>query len=160
MAWSKNSKVQIKPQLAYYVCPFYWMTFLRRDIIITNNSKLLCVFLRTWKMVENAIKACRRFFLCKINKNIQKNVLNSKLFNFITLWKLIKVPQNLVQGPSSVKFRKYALKTRIKISLQFPFNPSLPDPERREKINQTPFFHTSFFHTTFWGITKKCELKI
>ena len=74
-----------------------------------------------------------------------KNVLNSKLFNFVTLWKLIKAPQNLVQGPSSIKFRKYALKTRIKICLQFPFNPSLPDPGQREKINPTPFFSHFLF---------------
>ena len=54
---------------------------------------------------------------------------------------------------------------------QFYFNPSLPNPGRREKIKLNFYFHTSFWclerfyeglkdHLkTFWGTTKKCENK-
>ena len=51
------------------------------------------------------------------------------------------------------------------------FNPSCPNPRRREKINLNFCFHTSLsclkrfyeglrgLHKTFWGTTKKCENK-
>ena len=72
-------------------------------------------------MVKNTIKLCRRFFLQKVNKNIQKKTRsemfcafagmtsltsNLKLHNFITSEKLIKTPQNIVQGSFPVKLTK------------------------------------------------------
>ena len=51
------------------------------------------------------------------------------------------------------------------------FNPSRPNPRRREKIMLNFYFHTSLWcfersyeglkglHKTFWGTTKKCENK-
>ena len=39
---------------------------------------------------------------------------NFKLNNFITSWKLIKTPQNFVQGSFSVNVTKYGIKTWVK----------------------------------------------
>ena len=45
-----------------------------------------------------------------------------KLCNFITSWKLIKAPQNFVQGFSSIKLLKLCIITRISFWPQVPFN--------------------------------------
>ena len=72
-----------------------------------NNTKYCTKFC----YYKNTIKHCSQFFFHKINKNMQRKLgvkhfctskgmtsltPNSKLCNFITLWKLIKPQQNCV----------------------------------------------------------------
>ena len=72
-----------------------------------NNTKYCTKFC----YYKNTIKHCSQFFFHKINKNMQRKLgvkhfctskgmtsltPNSKLCNFITLWKLIKPQQNFV----------------------------------------------------------------
>ena len=70
-------------------------------------------------MVKINIKLLWRYFLHKINKSMRKNSSEmfytfagvmpplsiSNLSNFITSWKLVKLPQNFAQGSFSIKLR-------------------------------------------------------
>ena len=89
-------------------------------LAIQSNYFKLCNFISSWKIIKNTIKPCRRLLLHKINRNMQRKsrlkcfvhsrydviTLNSKLYNFITLWKLMKTPQNFLQGSFSVRLTK------------------------------------------------------
>ena len=69
-----------------------------------------------------SINRFRRFFLRKVNKNIQQKTRYEKLCtflewrhwspiqNFVPSWKMIKTPQNLVGGSFSIKQTKYRKK--------------------------------------------------
>ena len=48
-------------------------------------------------------------------------MLNSKLYNFVTSWYLIRIPHDFVQGSFPIKLTKYAIKTGVKFWLQLPF---------------------------------------
>ena len=80
------------------------------------NHLKLCNFISSLKMVKNTIKLCRRFFLHKSNMKrkpgVESLMSNSKLFRFITLGKLIKTPENFVQGFLSVKLTNVCHKNR------------------------------------------------
>ena len=66
-----------------------------------------------------------------------------------------------------VNFGLQLCRTRTSIIQSSYFNPSRPDPRRREKINLYFYFHTSLWclkrfyedHKPFWGSTKKCKTK-
>ena len=94
-----------------------------------NHSKLPD-FINSIKIVKNIIKLCKVFCFHKISKNIKKKkkknrsgmfcsfvcmtsfTPNSKFCNFITLWILIKTPQNFVQGLFSIELLKVRHKDR------------------------------------------------
>ena len=119
MASSATSKISI-------LCMFIRVS----DIIYVEtqfNDSKLCNFISTWEMGKATIKLCKKFFFHKFNKNTQRKpwmkcfvhslvsrhlTLDSKLCNFITLWELIKAPQNFVQGTFSIKSLKICHKNR------------------------------------------------
>ena len=77
--------------------------------------------------------------------------------NLLLLWMLIHYAQNQHHSTLVLIFCR--------------FNPSRPDPGRKEKINLNFYFHTSLWclkmfyegflglHKPFWGTTKKCKNK-
>ena len=92
-------------------------------------------FINSWKMLKNATKHRGKFFLHKINKNMQRNrgvmlcilagikemaslTSNSKLCNFI---KNDQTPKNFVEASFSVKLTKIWEK-RVKFWPHVPFN--------------------------------------
>ena len=90
-----------------------------------------CDFINLWKMVKNTIKLWWRFFLHKINKNMQRKPVvkcvvyswvwchfQKKLLNFIILQKLTKTPQTFVQGLSSITLTEICHKSRGEVKLR------------------------------------------
>ena len=114
--YKKFQKFTCKPQLTYFVCSFARMMPFNAEIQF--NSSRLCNFTSLWKMVISNIKLYyRRCFLHKSNKKCKENqgdmfyafagmmshTLNAKRCNFITLWNLIKLPQNFVERHFSIQ---------------------------------------------------------
>ena len=105
------------------ICLLVWM--MPHVETLSNHSKL-CNFIILWKMIKKAMNLCRRFFLHKnlTHKYVKKggNViyicgddttyLKFKTCKFITLWKIMKMQQNFLEGSLSIKFIKIYKKQR------------------------------------------------
>ena len=116
------SKFTCKTQSAYFVCSFACMA----SLVSSFNHSKLRKFISLWKINQNTIKLYRRIFFYKANKKCKKTrgemfctfagmtslMLNSKLYIFITYWNLIKVRQNFVKDPFSIKLTKICHKNR------------------------------------------------
>ena len=100
----------------------------------SNHSKL-CIFISSRKKVKDTITLFRKFIFHKINKKFEKKTSgkmfctfagmtslasNSKLCNFVTSLKLVKTPQNFVQGSFSIKLMKICHE-KVKFWSQVPF---------------------------------------
>ena len=80
------------------LCKFICVYDVTDNEIQFNHSKL-CNFTSSSKMVKTS-QNFRSFSSIKLKKMQKKklNGLNSKLYNFLTLWNLIKMAQDFVQG--------------------------------------------------------------
>ena len=92
-------------------------------MLLTSRYSLIIQIFAAWKIDKTSIKLYRIFFLHKSNKKtwvktfctfagMTSLTLNSKLYNLIVSWNLIKTQQNFAQNSFSIKLRKISHKNR------------------------------------------------
>ena len=131
--YQKFQNFTCKP-IVSILCMFICVDFVT-SVETQFDHSTLCNFISLWKIVKNTINFCWRFFLHKINKNMERKpgvkyfltfagmtslTLNSKFSSFINSWKLIKTPQSFVWVSFYIKITTICLKNRNELSTSGP----------------------------------------
>ena len=80
----------------------------------SNLPKMFVKKISLWKMVKNNIKRCRRFFLHKINKNMQKY---PGVKYFVNLWVLCRIQNSDLWTSLALGKRDYLVLSDPKLTL-------------------------------------------